>query len=92
MALEDIGAVEALLRRGAGAGAETAHHGAFVMCESVPVLIIFACKALGMVLAGLNWALLWALGEMGEEMGLEVLEDLAAIRVRADSPLAGILV
>ena len=45
-----------------------------------------------MVLAGLNWALLWALGEMGEEMGLEVLEDLAAIRVRADSPLAGILV
>lgn len=61
MALEDVSAVEALFRGGAGAWAETADHCSFVVGEGVAVLVILARESLDVVLAVQDRALLWSL-------------------------------
>ena len=87
MSLEDISAVEALLRRSTRAGAETADHCAFVVGQGMPVLVIFARKSLDVVLASLDRTLLRTLGLMGEHVSLQVLEGTTAIWDWADSLL-----
>ena len=78
MPLEDVGAVEALLRCAARAWAEAAYHGALVVGKSVPVLVVLPCKAFGVVLARRDRALLWSLVLVGEHVCLQVLEVSAA--------------
>ena len=46
VSFEDVGAVEGFLHLGTGAGAEAAHHGAFVVRERVALAVVFACKPL----------------------------------------------
>lgn len=91
VALEDVGTIEGLLRSRAGAWAEAADHCAFVMCEGVTVLVILASKALCVVLAGLNGALLRPLSLVSEHVGLEVLEGLAAVGIGASLLLLGLV-
>jgi hypothetical protein len=83
MALEDVGAVEALLGRGARPGAEAAHHRTLVVGQCVAVLVVLASESLDVVLACLDRALLWPLILVREHMGLEILEDTAAFGNRA---------
>lgn len=85
MSLEDVCTVKALLRGAAGARAETAHHCAFVVCQGVSVLVVFAGEAFGVVLAGRDWALLGSLVLVGEHVRFEVFEVSAACRVRAET-------
>ena len=61
MSLENIGTIEALLRRGSIARTEAAHHGALVMGKSMPVLVILSRESLDVVVTCLNGALLRAL-------------------------------
>lgn len=70
VALEDVGAVKRLFGGRAGAGAETADHGALVMGQGVAVLVVLAREALDVVLAGLDGALFGALGLVGEHVCL----------------------
>lgn len=91
MALEHVGAVEGLLGSGARAGAEATDHGALVMGQGVAVLVVLASKALDVVLAGLDGALLGALRLVGEHVRLEVLEDFAAVGVGASLALLGLV-
>jgi hypothetical protein len=58
MSLEDICTVEGLFCRRSGTRAKTAHHGAFVVCESMPVLIVLPTKAFDMIIASLDRAFL----------------------------------
>lgn len=92
VALEHIGAVEALLRRRAAARTETTDHSALVMCESVSVLVVLPGKALGVVLAGGDGALLGPLVLVGEHVRLEVLEDTAALWKWAQALLARLVI
>lgn len=91
VALEDVGTVKGLLRGRAGAWAEAADHCAFVVCESVTVLVILSSKALCVVLAGLNGALLRPLSLVSEHVSLEVLEGLAAVGIGASLLLLGLV-
>lgn len=61
MTLEDVGAVEALFRGGAGTWAESAYHCPFVVGQGVAVLVVLAGESLDVVLAVQNRALLWSL-------------------------------
>lgn len=83
MPLEDVCTVETLFGRAARAWAETAHHSALVVSQGVAVLVILPGKALGMILACGNWALLRALILVSEHMCLQVLEVPATSRVWA---------
>ena len=65
MTLEDIGAVKALLRGGARAGAKIAHHSALVVGQGVPILVVLACKSFLVILARNDWAFLRPLRLMG---------------------------
>lgn len=58
--LEDICSIEALLRRRARAGAESADHSTFVMRQGMTVLIVLSCKSLLVVLARCDGAFLWS--------------------------------
>ena len=58
------------------------------MCERVSVLVVFSCESLDMVVAGLDWALLWSLVLVGEGVRLQVLEDFAAFGICASSLLS----
>lgn len=80
VALEHIGAVEALLRCRAAARTETTNHGALVVGECVSVLVVLPREALGVILASGNWALLGPLVLVSEHVRLEILEDTAAFR------------
>lgn len=90
--LEDIGAVERLLRSRAGSRTETAHHGTLVVSQGVAVLVVLASEALDVILAGLDGTLLGSLVLVGEHVCLEVLEDLATVRVGASLLLLASLV
>ena len=79
MTFEHICAIETLLQRGAGTRAETANHRALVVRQGVAVLVVLASKALDVVVAGGDRTLLWTFQLMGEHMGLDILECLAAI-------------
>lgn len=83
MTLEDIGAIEALFRGGAGARAETAYHGPFVVGEGVAVLVVLAGEALDVVFAVQDWALLGSLRLVSQHVGFQVFEDSATVRVWA---------
>jgi hypothetical protein len=74
MSLEDICAVEGLFCRRSGTRAETTYHGAFVVCESVPVLVVLPTKAFDVIIACLDGAFLGPLILVGEQMGFQVLE------------------
>jgi hypothetical protein len=51
----------------------------------MPVLIILAGKALGMILACDDWALLRPLALVSQHVCLQVLEDLSAVWIIASS-------
>ena len=92
MALEDVGAVEALFRGGAGARAETAYHCALVVGQGVAVLVVLAGKALDVVLAVQDRALLWSLGLVSQHVGFQVFEDSATVGVWAAAFFFGVFV
>jgi len=77
--LKNVGAVERLLGRRAGARAEAADHRTLVVRQGVAVLVVLAREALGVVVAGRDGALLGPLGLVGEHVCFEVLEGLAAV-------------
>jgi hypothetical protein len=83
VSLENIGPVEALLGGRARAWAEAAHHGTLVMGQGVSIFVILACKTFLVVLASQDGTFLGSLGLMGQHVGLEILENLSALRVRA---------
>lgn len=85
MSLEDVCAVEALLRRAARARAERTDHRPLVVRQGVSVLVVFACETFGVVLAGWDGALLWPLVLVSEHVRFEVFEVSAACRVRAEA-------
>lgn len=85
MPLEDIGAIEALFAGTTAARAETTDHCAFVVCESMPILVVFPSKALDMVFAGRDRAFLWPLILMREHVCFEVFDLPAAGWYRADA-------
>jgi hypothetical protein len=45
------------------------------MGKGVSVLVIFACKALGVIFAGLDRAFLGSFGLVGQHVRFQVLED-----------------
>jgi hypothetical protein len=81
--LENIGAVKRLLSRGSRSRAEAAHHGTFVVSKGMAVFVVLPSEALDVVITCGDWALLRSLILVSEHMRLEVLERLAAVRVRA---------
>lgn len=85
MSLEDVCAVEALLRRAARARAERTDHRPLVVRQGVSVLVVFACETFGVVLAGWDGALFWPLVLVSEHVRFEVFEVSAACRVRAEA-------
>ena len=85
MSLEDISTIEALFSSGARARAEAADHGALVVRQGVPVLVVLARKALDVVLACLDGALLGAFRLVREHVCLQVLERPAAVWDWADT-------
>jgi hypothetical protein len=85
MSLEDVCAVETLLRRAAGARAEGTDHRPLVVSQSVSVLVVLAGEAFGVILAGRDWALFGPLVLVSEHVRLEVLEVSAACSVRAET-------
>jgi hypothetical protein len=80
---EDVRTVEALLNRAIGPRAESAHHGALIMYQSVPVLVVLASKAFGVVFACQDWALLRTLVLVCEHVRPKVFEVPTACRVWA---------
>jgi hypothetical protein len=61
------------------------------MGQGVSVLVVFARKPFVMVFAGDNGAFLRSLGLVGQHMGFEILEDLAAVGMRASTFLGALL-
>lgn len=92
MTLEDIGAVEALLRGGAGSRAEIAHHGTLIVCQGVPVLVVLACEAFLVILARNDWTFLRSLRLMGQHMSLQIFEYSSTVRVWASASFSAIIV
>ena len=92
MALEDVGAVEALLCGGARAWAEAADHCSLVVSQCMAVLIVFARESLGVVLASRNGTLLWPFRLMSKHVCLEILEDAATVWVWAATLLVDLVV
>jgi hypothetical protein len=92
MALEDIGAVEALLRCRAASWAKSTHHGALVVGQGVPVLVVFSREALDVVFARSDRALLRSLSTVSEHVCLQVLEDTATLGKWAKTLLARLIV
>lgn len=85
--LEDVRTVERLLKSRASARAERAHHSALVVCERMPVLVVLARKAFGVILAGRDGALLGSLLHVREHVCRQILEEAATFRVRALVPV-----
>ena len=56
----------------------------------MPVLVVFAGKAFGVVLAGRDWTLFWPLVLVSEHVRFEVFEVSAACRVWAET-FAGLI-
>lgn len=83
VSLEDVGAVKRLLGGRPRSGAEATDHVALVVRQGMTVLVILASKPLNVVLACRDGALLRALSLMGEHVGLEILEGLAALGIGA---------
>jgi hypothetical protein len=92
MAFEDVCSIEALLRRRARSRAKSANHVALVVGQRVAVLIILASESLVVVGAVDYWALLWSLGQMGEHVGLEILEWSSTVWMRTTRPLLAIVI
>ena len=92
MPFEDVGAVEALLRRRSTTWTETTHHGTLVVCKGVSVLVVFPRETLYMVLAGGDGALLWPFVLVSEHVRLQVLEDTATLGKRAEPLLARLVI
>lgn len=90
MTLEDICTVETLLRRRARAWAKATHHRTFVMGKSVSILVIFAGKALLVVVARHDGTFLWTFQLVCQHVSLEILEHSSTVSLWA-SPLFGIL-
>ena len=91
MSLENISTIEALLGGGPGAWAEVADHGAFVVCQSVTVLVVLAREAFLMVLASHNRALFRSFGLMRQHMGFEIFEEATAVGIRASAPFSTVI-
>lgn len=91
VSLEDVGAVKRLLGRRPRSGAEATDHVALVVRQGMTVLVILASKPLNVVLASGDGALFRALSLMGEHVGLEILEGLAALGIGASLLLLGLV-
>jgi hypothetical protein len=89
--LEYIRSVERLLCGRSRARAEATYHGALVMGQGVSVLVVFAGKALDVILAGLDGALLGTFILMREHVCLEILENFAAVGICASLLLLGVV-
>lgn len=93
MSFEDVRSVKALLGCRPRARAEAANHGASVMRECVPVLVVLSGEAFLVVLATDNRALLRPHRLMCHHVCLQVLELSTAVWVRTSSlalrPLIG---
>lgn len=74
MSLEDIGTIEALFHMSASVVAEPTDHGSFVMCQGVPVPVVFAGKPFLVVSTTVEWALFWSHGPVCEQVGSEIFE------------------
>ena len=85
MSLEHIRAIEALLGRTARPWTEAADHGSFVMCQGVTILVVFPCKAFGVVFACRDRTFLRTLILVCEHVRLEIFEVPAARRVWAEA-------
>lgn len=90
MSLEDVCTIEALLRRTARTRAETAHHRALIMRQSVSILVVLASEAFGVVFAGWDGALLRSFILVSEHVRLQVFEVSAACRIWAET-FAGLI-
>jgi hypothetical protein len=85
MSLEDVCTVEGFLRGRSRARAETTHHGTLIMSKGMSVFIILSGKTFDVVIASKYRALLWSFILVRKHMGLQVLEQLSALRVSASS-------
>ena len=80
---EDVGTIECLFIGRPSIGAKGTHHCALVMRKGMSVLVIFASKALGVVLACLNGAFFGAFFHMRQHVGGKVLEYSTTLGMRA---------
>jgi len=85
MSFEHICAVEALLSRAARTWTETTHHSSLVVRQSVSVLVVLSCEALGVVFASRDRTFLRTLILVCEHVRLEIFEVPAARRVWAEA-------
>lgn len=92
MSLEHVRAIEALFGGGTGSRAESADHVAFIMGESVTILVIFSSESFLMVDARGDRTLFWSLGLVGEHVRFEIFERSATVRMWASCSLPAILI
>ena len=85
MSLEDIGSVEALLRRAPAAWTETANHRPLVVSQGVSVLVVLPRESLGVVFTSGDRALFRSLILVREHVRLEILNMSAACGNRAET-------
>jgi hypothetical protein len=53
------------------------------MGQGMSVFVVFSCETLDVVVAGLDWALFWALILVSEHMRLQILENFSALWICA---------
>lgn len=92
MTLEDICTIKALLGSRSAAGTEATDHGAFVVRQGVPVLIVLTSKPLKVILASYYRALFGALSLVREHVCLQILEGTATLGNRAEALLSRLIV
>ena len=87
MSFEDVRTIERFLCRRSRTWAETTHHRTFVVSQGMSIFVVFSGKAFDVVVTCLDGAFLWSFILVRKHVRLQVLEDFAALRIRALSLL-----